>query len=163
MPTAAKLQTTKNDLPYEVRQNLVQRLNAVLAQSIDLAAQAKQAHWNVRGPNFFSLHELFDKAAGEIAAFSDDLAERVVQLGGIAEGTIQAVGRASTLPEYPLDLTTGSGHVEALSSALAAFGRTVRESIDYAAKLNDADTADLFTEISRAVDKLLWFLEAHQQ
>ena len=109
------------------------------------------------------MHELFDKVAEQLEEFTDDIAERAVELGGIALGTIQSVSNKSRLPAYPLDLASGRKHVEALSNALAKFGATARETIDTAAKAGDADTADLFTEVSRGVDKLLWLVEAHLQ
>jgi starvation-inducible DNA-binding protein len=125
--------------------------------------QMKQAHWNVKGPNFIGLHELFDKVSEGIEDYVDQIAERIVQLGGTAEGTVRASAKLSKLGEYPLALAEGTGHVDAVSTALAAFGHEVRETIEEADELGDADTADLFTEISRGTDKWLWFVEAHAQ
>jgi starvation-inducible DNA-binding protein len=153
---------TKNDLPEATRVKAVELLNARLADAIDLETQTKQAHWNVKGPHFIALHELFDKINDEVEDYVDDLAERAVQLGGIAEGTARMAAKRSTLAEYPAAVD-GRSHVEALSSALAAFGKSVRKSINDANEINDLDTADLFTEISRGIDKWLWFVEAHQQ
>ncbi len=157
------MHVTKNDLPLDARTQLVVLLNARLADGIDLMLQGKQAHWNVKGPHFIALHELFDKIVEESEDWVDDLAERAVALGGVAEGTLVAVGKRTSLPAYPLDLIDGLAHVDALSSALARFGKSVRAAIDESSKLGDADTSDLFTGISRAVDKDLWFLEAHLQ
>ena len=154
---------TKNDLSEEQRTSLAQLLNERLADLIDLGLQAKQAHWNVKGPTFIALHELFDSVAEEIEVFVDDVAERVVALGGIAEGTIGIVGKRTKLAAYPPNITSGRDHVEALSTALATFGKAVRADIDRATELGDADTADLFTGISRDIDKKLWFVEAHLQ
>ena len=154
---------TKNDLSAEQRTSLAQLLNERLADLIDLGLQAKQAHWNVKGPTFIALHELFDSLAEEIEVFVDDVAERVVALGGIAEGTIGIVGKRTKLAAYPPNITSGRDHVEALSTALATFGKAVRADIDRATELGDADTADLFTGISRDIDKKLWFVEAHLQ
>ncbi len=154
---------TRIDLPQEQRSELIRLLNDRLADALDLQMQAKQAHWNVKGPNFSALHELFDKVAEAAEEHVDLLAERAVQLGGVAEGTVQVVAKKSKLAAYPLNLVSGYDHVEALANALASFGKAVREAIDTATKLNDADTADLFTEISRATDKNLWFVEAHLQ
>src|SRR5262245_7567185 len=154
---------TKNDLAETVRVMVVELLNARLADAIDLQTQTKQAHWNVKGPNFIALHELFDKINEEVEDYVDDLAERAVQLGGVAEGTARAAAKRSTLSEYPANTVDGRSHVEALSSALAAFGKSVRKGIDSANELGDLDTADLLTEISRGIDKWLWFVEAHQQ
>lgn len=152
---------TRNDLPASVRTATVTLLNSRLADAIDLGTQAKQAHWNVKGPNFIALHELFDQIAEHIEDHVDTLAERITALGGTADGTIAAVSRTSSLPPYPRDITEGIQHVDALSSAVASFGAKVRRGIDEAAQAGDADTADLFTGISREIDKDLWFLEAH--
>jgi starvation-inducible DNA-binding protein len=152
---------TKNDLPEKTRDAVIAVLNARLADAVDLMHQAKQAHWNVKGPNFIGLHKLFDEVVGAAEEHMDLIAERAVQLGGIAEGTIRAAAKRSALKEYPLHLSAERDHVEALSSALATFGKSVRQAIDRTGELGDQDTADLFTEISRAVDKYLWFVEAH--
>jgi starvation-inducible DNA-binding protein len=154
---------TLNDLPKPVRVELNELLNQRLADAIDLQSQLKQAHWNVKGPNFIGLHKLFDEIYEAVADYVDELAERVVQLGGVAEGTIRMAAARSRLDEYPLAQADGAAHVLAVSKGLAAFGREVRLSIDEAAELEDADTADLFTQISRGVDKWLWFVEAHAQ
>jgi starvation-inducible DNA-binding protein len=157
----ARLYPTKNGLPDGLREKMIGLLNQQLADVIDLGLQAKQAHWNVKGPNFIGLHELFDKVAEGVEDFTDSIAERSVELGGIARGTLQSVAKDSRLIPYPLDLSTGMEHVAALSSALAVFGSSVRAAIDAAAQAGDADTADLLTEVSRGIDKLLWFVEAH--
>jgi starvation-inducible DNA-binding protein len=158
-----KLHQTRNDMNEQTRCAMIALLNQQLADAIDLGLQTKQAHWNVKGPNFIGLHELFDKAAEELEEFTDDIAERSVELGGFALGTIQAISKHSRLTAYPLDLASGQGHVTALSNALANFGATTRAAIDISGKAGDADTADLFTEVSRGVDKLLWMVEAHIQ
>ena len=158
-----KLYPTKNDLPEANRLQAVGLLNQRLADGIDLQTQCKQAHWNVKGPTFIALHKLFDEINEDVEEYVDLLAERVVQLGGIAEGTVGVVAERSTLVDYPLGLSTGAEHVAALSDALATFGRTVRLGIDEMNDLQDADSADILTEISRGVDKWLWFVEAHQQ
>jgi len=154
---------TKNDLPEAARAKVIELLNARLADCKDLQTQTKQAHWNVKGPNFIGLHELFDKINEEIDEYVDEIAERAVQLGGVAEGTARVVAKRSSLPEYPLNIADGRAHVDALSSALAAFGKLARKAIDESNELGDLDTADLFTEVSRGIDKWLWFVEAHLQ
>src|SRR5262249_51521718 len=154
---------TKNDLPESVRTKAIELLNARLADAIDLQTQTKQAHWNVKGPNFIGLHELFDKVNEDVEDYVDDIAERAVQLGGVAEGPARIAAKRSTLSEYPPNAVDGRSHVEALSSALAAFGKAARKAINDANELGDLDTADLFTEISRGTDKWLWFVEAHLQ
>jgi starvation-inducible DNA-binding protein len=154
---------TKNDIPETTRVKVVELLNARLADCIDLQTQTKQAHWNVKGPNFIALHELFDKVNEAVEDYVDDIAERAVQLGGVAEGTARMVAKRSSLAEYPARAVDGRSHVEALSSALAAFGAAARKGIDQANELGDLDTADLLTEVSRGIDKWLWFVEAHLQ
>jgi starvation-inducible DNA-binding protein len=159
----ARLYPTKNDLPAATRAEVIPLLNQRLADCIDLQTQCKQAHWNVKGPHFIALHKLFDEINEDVEEYVDLLAERAVQLGGIAEGTVGIVAKRSSLIDYPLTLVTGEEHVAALSDALAAFGRTVRIGIEEMDELEDADSADILTEISRGVDKWLWFVEAHQQ
>jgi starvation-inducible DNA-binding protein len=154
---------TKNDLPEAIRIKLVDLLNSRLADCIDLQTQTKQAHWNVKGPHFIGLHELFDKINAEVEDYVDEIAERAVQLGGVAEGTARMVAKRSSLSEYPPNAVDGLSHVEALSSALAAFGQSARKAINEANELGDLDTSDLFTEVSRGIDKWLWFVEAHLQ
>lgn len=152
---------TKNDLPEKVRNEVASILNARLADSVDLMHQAKQAHWNVKGPGFIALHKLFDEIVDAAEEYMDLLAERVVQLGGVAQGTVRIAAQRSALAEYPINIAAERDHVEALSSALAAYGKSTRRAIDQTDELGDRDTADIFTEISRGVDKYLWFVEAH--
>ncbi len=154
---------TKNDLPETTRTKLAELCNARLAEAIDLQTQCKQAHWNVKGPTFIALHELFDKVNEDVEEYVDLIAERVVQLGGVAEGTARAVAKRSSLSEYAPKGPGGLDHVQALSSALSAFGKLARAAIDQASDARDADTADIFTEISRGTDKWLWFVESHLQ
>jgi starvation-inducible DNA-binding protein len=160
---APGLYPTKNDLPEASRVEAIRLLNQRLADAIDLQTQCKQAHWNVKGPTFIALHKLFDDINEDVEEYVDLIAERVVQLGGIAEATVGVVAERSTLVDYPLTLSTGGEHVAALSDALATFGRTVRVGIEEMNELEDADSADILTEVSRGVDKWLWFVEAHQQ
>ena len=162
-PAATIAYPTKNDVPEASRHEAVALLNQRLADCIDLQAQSKQAHWNVKGPTFIALHHLFDEINAAVAEYADLLAERVVQLGGIAEGTVGVVAERSTLVDYPIGLSTGAEHVAALSDALALYGRSVRVGIEEMNELEDAGSADILTEISRGVDKWLWFVEAHQQ
>ena len=152
---------TRNDLPVNARVEVTELLNARLADAIDLGAQSKYAHWNVKGPNFIALHELFDKVAESLEDQVDVLAERITALGGRAHGTIASVARQSTLKPYPEDIAEGLAHVDALSAAFADYAAKIRAAIESADQLGDADTADLFTGISRETDKYLWFLEAH--
>lgn len=158
-----ELYATKNDLPEDARVQAITLLNQRLADGIDLETQCKQAHWSVKGQSFIALHKLFDDVHDDVDHYVDLIAERIVQLGGIAEGTVHIAAERSTLDVYPLVLSDGLEHVDALSSALAAFGRTVRKAIKEMDDLGDADTADLLTEVSRGTDKWLWFVEAHAQ
>ncbi len=157
----SELNPTKNDLALDVRTKMVDLLNARLADAIDAHNMVKQAHWNVKGPNFIALHELFDEVADRLIEYVDTIAERAVILGGIAQGTTQAVGANTSLTPYPLELQNSGKTVETLSNALADFGAKVRSSIDAADEVGDKDTADLFTEVSRGVDKDVWFISAH--
>jgi len=154
---------TENDIPQELRLKLNVLANQNLADAVDLQMQIKQAHWNVKGPHFIGLHELFDQIDEAVESYVDLIAERIVQLGGIAEGTVRVAAGRSRLEEYPLVIADGRAHVEAVSHALSTFGRAARATINQANEFNDADTADIFTEISRGIDKWLWFVEAHTQ
>ena len=154
---------TQNDLSVPTRGMVVAILNARLADSIDLTLHAKQAHWNVKGPQFMQLHELFDQVADAAREAADLIAERAVQLGGVADGTIQGVAKHTTLKAYPTTLSAGADHVKALSASIATVGKGVRAAIDDCEAAGDVDSADLFTEVSRSLDKLLWFVEAHSQ
>ena len=157
------LYETKNPLSAETRAQAVELLNRRLADSIDLQSQTKQAHWNVKGPHFIGLHKLFDEIYEATEEYIDLIAERVVQLGGIAEGTVRVCAERSTLSEYPLVISSGDEHVAALSDVLAQFSGKAREAIDQLDDLGDPDSMDILTEVSRGVDKWLWFVEAHQQ
>src|ERR1700679_153860 len=143
---------TKIDLSEKTRRNVIGILNERLSDAIDLQSQVKQAHWNVKGPHFIALHELFD-----------EMAERITSLGGTAEGTVAVAARRSKLKNYPLSITSGRDHLLYLSTQLSVYGKSVRGAIEATAELADADTADLFTQLSREIDKYLWFLEAHLQ
>jgi len=154
---------TRIDLTPDHREKLCRLLNQRLADTIDLMQQARQAHWNVKGPNFIALHHLFDEIYSKIAEFVDEVAERIVALGGNAEGRIQFVAKATSLAQYPDGIQGSQAHLEALASALAVYGKAVREGIDQTDKLGDADSADLLTGVSREIDKYLWFVEAHLQ
>jgi len=160
VPTMYK---TVIDLPIDERIELNTLMNLRLASAIDLQLQMKQAHWNVKGPSFIGLHKLFDEIDEAVEGYVDLIAERIVQLGGVAEGTVRVAASRSRLEEYPLTLSDGMAHVHAVSRALSTFGQEARTTIGEAEELNDADTADLFTEVSRGIDKWLWFVEAHAQ
>jgi starvation-inducible DNA-binding protein len=159
----SEMHKTRIDLSEKTRRRVADLLNARLADAIDLQTQAKQAHWNVKGPNFIALHKLFDEVAENIEEHVDTIAERITALGGTAEGALATVAKRTSLDPYPTDIVDGSSHVDALATALAQFGRKARKAIGESGKLGDDDTADLFTGVSRDVDKYLWFVEAHLQ
>ena len=154
---------TRNDIADDAREQLVKLLNARLADSFDLYSQLKQAHWNVKGSDFIQLHLLYDQVAESVLEFVDTIAERATALGGLALGTARMAAEATTLDEYPIDAVAGEETIVVVADRLAAFGASAREAIDTATELGDMDTADLFTEVSRAIDKHLWFVEAHLQ
>lgn len=158
-----KLHKTRIDLDSETREQLVALLNQQLADTFDLYSQTKQAHWNVKGAQFFQLHELFDKLATDLLVNVDDIAERSTTLGGTALGTAKMAAKASRLADYPSSVISGNESLETLIDRYATLAASTREAIEVSAKLGDADTSDLFTGISRALDKSLWFLEAHLQ
>lgn len=159
----AKLLPTKNDLPANTKHVVIDMLNARLADSIDLALAIKQAHWNVKGPNFIAIHEFFDTLRQAIDPLVDEMAERVAQLGGVALGTVQDVGKTTKLEPYPTDIHAASDHIKALVERFGMVANTVRKNIDESEEAGDADTADLFTGVSRKLDESLWFLESHLQ
>ena len=146
-------------LKTETKSTMIELLNRRLADSFDLYSQLKQAHWSVRGMHFIALHELFDSLAAEFLGYGDELAERIAALGGYAFGTVRQAGLHSSLPEYPVSALSGEDHVVALVERVAMFANLTRDSIEAAEE--DTVTADLLTEIARAADKHLWFLEAH--
>ena len=160
---APQMYETENDISKDRRTQLNALLNQRLASAVDLQMQMKQAHWNVKGPSFIGLHELFDKVAEAVEGYVDEIAERIVQLGGVAEGTVRMAAARSRLTEYSPEISEGMAHVESVARALSTFGQEARSTINEADELDDADTADLFTEVSRGIDKWLWFVEAHSQ
>jgi starvation-inducible DNA-binding protein len=159
----ARLFDTRIDIPVATRTEMVELLNARLADASDLYSQTKQAHWNVKGSDFIQLHELFDSLAGTVLGFVDLIAERATALGGEALGTVRMAAATSSLDEFPRDSYDGMDAVDTLASAYATFGRAVRAAAEAADAAGDMDTNDLFVEISRGIDKSLWFLEAHLQ
>lgn len=160
---AVRFYPTRHDLCEDIRVQIAELLNQTLATTIDLKTQVKQAHWNVKGMNFYQLHTLFDEMATQLEEYSDVIAERITALGSTALGTAHIAAHYSELPKYPLYAVTGPEHLQALSERMATYAKLVRTNIDQAADLEDADTADLYTEISRTADKYLWFLESHLQ
>ena len=157
----ARFFPTRNDLSLEVRQQMADLLNQSLADLFDLYSQTKQAHWNVKGMHFIALHELFDDLAAGLLPHIDAVAERATALGGTAHGTARMAAGSSKLAEFPLDLKGSHAFVETLADRYGTAANSTRKAIDAADEAGDADTADLFTEVSRDLDKSLWFLEAH--
>jgi starvation-inducible DNA-binding protein len=155
--------STRIDIPEMLRTQVIELLNQTLASTLDLKTQVKQAHWNVKGKDFYQLHELFDEIAAEVEEFIDLVAERITALGGYALGTVRIAAQQSELPEYPFDLVEGMDHVTALADRFAIYAKSLRDGIQKTDELNEMDTNDLYIEISRAIDKRLWFLEAHLQ
>ncbi len=152
---------TRNDLPSPVRKSMAELLNKLLADAIDLYSHAKHAHWNVRGPHFAQLHALFDNIAEQADQHADLLAERALQLGAPARGTLDHAAAASTLAPFSTDASGWRELTDQVAISVSSLGRIVRQAIDTAAQAGDAGTADLFTQISRDLDKSLWMLEAH--
>jgi starvation-inducible DNA-binding protein len=158
-----KLYATKNDLSANAKQVAVTLLNARVADTIDLALATKQAHWNLKGPQFIAIHEMIDQFRTELDGHVDTMAERVVQLGGTALGTTQVVAKETKLAPYPTDIDKIRDHLAALIERYSKVANATRAAIDEADEAGDKDTADIFTEVSRSLDKALWFLEAHTQ
>jgi starvation-inducible DNA-binding protein len=154
---------TSIDLTENTRAKSIALCNQQLADTLDLYTQIKQAHWNIKGENFIALHKLFDDLAENVFGYIDEIAERVSALGGYATGTVRDSASNSRLAPYPTDAVTGDDHVKALVERYAFYSSSVRRAIDDSAEVGDQTTADLFTEISRQMDKDLWFLEAHLQ
>ncbi len=153
--------TTKIDLPPLVREQLVRLLQQRLNDAIDLAAQLKHAHWNVKGPQFFQLHQVFDSVHDEVEGAVDGLAKRIAALGGVADGRLKTAVKGSSLAEYPMAAKGGAAHLDAVSAGLSRFGEGLRQDIDVACHLGDAGTSHLFAQLSRESDQLLWLIEAH--
>jgi starvation-inducible DNA-binding protein len=155
---------TRNDMPDDDREGLIALLNQQLADTFDLYSQTKQAHWNVKGSEFYQLHKLYDELAEQLLEFVDIIAERATALGGVAMGTARMAASNSRLEEYPLDAIDSLQSVEALCERFAKYAATSRAAIDTAIdKFHDQGTGDLFIDVVRAADKSLWFLEAHLQ
>jgi starvation-inducible DNA-binding protein len=154
---------TRNDIAADNRAKVVSLLNQHLADTFDLMSQTKFAHWNVKGPNFYQLHLLFDQLAEKLEEHVDEIAERATALGGVAMGTARQAAAMSHIPEFPVGTHKGMDVVAALADRYAALGKSVRAAIDQSDELNDKDTADLFTQVSRDLDQSLYFLESHLQ
>jgi starvation-inducible DNA-binding protein len=155
------MQPSHNTLSENIRAQSIELLNKHLAAAIDLQAHVKQAHWNVSGPGLTAIHELFDKVSENVNTYSDQIAQRVGGLGGAAQCTILVAAGRSFLAPYKHGVADKWSHVFAVSGSLTAFGQSALEAIGEATTFGDADTAYLFTEISRDVEKQLCFVESH--
>ena len=154
---------THNNLPESTRTKIIALLNQSLVDTLDLGTQVKQAHWNIKGMQFIALHELFDELYARLNTAADELAERVTALGGVAMGTARMIANHSNINEYPANVVDGKDHVKALVQRYGTLASAAREAIDLCDDLDDDGTQDLYTQISRDLDKDLWFLEAHIQ
>lgn len=163
MTTVTKTFATHNALPHTVRDQIVPLLNQQLADTFDLYSQVKQAHWNVKGTTFMQLHLFFDDLASLVLDYVDKIAERATALGGTAYGTVRLAAAHSTLPEFPVELHSGHQYLEVLAQRFGNYAATTRAGIDMALEVNDQTTADLLIEVSRTIDKQLWFIDAHLQ
>jgi starvation-inducible DNA-binding protein len=152
---------TRNDLDPDTRTKAISLLNQLLADTFDLMSQTKFSHWNVKGMNFIAVHKLFDELAETLEEQVDEIAERATALGGVAMGTVRQAAAMSRTPEFPSGTHKSADVLAALAERYAAVGKSAREAIDTADDFGDADTADLFTQVSRALDQSLYFIEAH--
>jgi len=159
----SKLFPTRNDLPAKTRTAIIDQLNQHLANLTDLFSQTKFAHWNVKGSTFYQLHKLFDELAEGVEDAVDEVAERITALGGLALGTVRMTAKNSKLDEFPPEEYSCEAVLNIVADRFAATSKSVRTGIDEADELQDADTADLLTDISRMLDKSLYFLESHLQ
>ena len=137
-------------------------LNQSLADMLALKINAKQAHWNVKGESFIALHELFDKVSAQADEYADSIAERLVQLGGQAEGGASHIVKRAAHADYP-QVTDAQKHVKALGNQLQETANQMREAIETSDSMDDAVTADLFTQIASGLDKYHWFVSSHQK
>ena len=155
--------STRIDIPQRIRIKLGEALNQILVDTIDLKMQFKQAQWNIKGENFYQLYQLFGEIAVKLEVYIDLLAERATALGLVAVGTVRNSAEMSRIPEYSLKVSDGQDHLTELADRLAIYAKFVRTAIAQTSDLKDIGTSDIYTEISRTVDKYLWFLEAHLQ
>ena len=153
--------TNHISLPEETKATLIATLNEVLATTSDLRSQVKQAHWNIKGPQFVARHELFDGLAAKLVGYADAVAERAATMGGYAKGTVRQSAESSKLPEYDMRAVDGKHHMQALVDRYSVYTRMIRDAVREAAELGDPATEDLYTEVLRGTELDMWFLESH--
>ncbi|HUS31745.1 MAG TPA: DNA starvation/stationary phase protection protein Dps [Kofleriaceae bacterium] len=151
---------TPSQLPEASRSTISAALNEILADGLDLHSQLKVAHWNIRGPQFPTLHPLFEQFANQLAVHNDSIAERAVTLGGHALGTARSVAKQSRLAEYPAETTRDLDHVRVLADRFESYLAAVRASRTSVEKAGDTDTVDLLTGVITEFEKNAWFLRA---
>lgn len=153
---------TRINLTDETRTEMVDLLNAQLANLTDLYSQTKFAHWNVKGANFIALHKLFDELAEKVEEAVDEVAERATGLGGLARGTLRMAVAESELDEISEEFRDCTAMVQALSGAFAATANSMRMAIEKSDEAGDTVTTDLFTRNTGMLDQSLYFLESHE-
>jgi starvation-inducible DNA-binding protein len=159
--TVNRMYKTRVALPEDVKAKVVEVMQERLAEALDMYSQAKFAHWNVKGENFYQLHLVFDSVAETIFPQIDQIAERLTQLGGVANGTVRQAAMVSRIPEYNVDLVAGMDHVCALADALGHYCKELREASDKIDEIGDEPTSDFFKQLVVEAEEQLYFLESH--
>ncbi len=156
-----RMYETRIALSAETKAKVVEVMQERLAEALDMYSQAKFAHWNVKGDNFYQLHLVFDSVADHVFPQIDAIAERLTQLGGVANGTVRQAAMVSKIPEYKVDLIAGMEHVAALADALGHYCAELREASDKIDEIGDEPTSDFFKQLVVEAEEQLYFLESH--